>query len=78
MSPDEVALIVRDFDSAITILSEKETGIEVEMTEQQAGDFMTSFTDWQAEKIVYADINKPAIPLDNLRKKLQSRGPNPS
>ena len=78
MPTDEVAVIVRDFDSTINIVNEDGTHVEAEMTEQQMGDFLATYQGWQADKIVYADINKPAPNLDNLRKALQRSGPQPS
>lgn len=71
-------MILYDFDSTIKIISENDSGVEVEMTEQQAGDFLTIYTDWQAKKIAYADINKPALNLGNMRKALDRNKNQPS
>lgn len=77
MSSDEAALIVRDFGPAIQILDDGGNAVEVEMTEQQAADFQLCFADWQTDKKVYADINRPEINLENARRLLSGNKPQP-
>ncbi len=75
MPADEAAMIVRDFDSTIEILNEDGPLAEVEMTEEQMGDFLATYQDWKAEEFVFAEINKPAINLNNLRRRLDKPQP---
>ncbi len=77
MPADEAAMIARDFDSAIKILNEDGPLVEVEMTEEQLGDFLATYEDWKAEKFVYADINKPATNFTNLQRAIAKNKPQP-
>lgn len=72
--------IVDAYDPAIKVTAHRVGSVDVDATQQQHDDFMAVNPTWKSELIkppVYADINKPAINLQNLRGRITSDKPQP-
>ena len=65
---DQVVAVVHDYDSEIKILDGGIGAVDAEMTEAQAADFILINPNWNAKKIVYAEISPPGLNLQDIRR----------